>query len=124
MTRYSVLARNAKADAVCALLNGGLLVLMDELRDELPLAVLKFGTPAFLPAVEGAAKARAMVSGPGRREGMPRRFICITKVGEQVWGGTCGLRTKDGPAFDMYVSQVVEEGGEVRVTGFTYVEPE
>lgn len=59
-------ARNAEANSTCALMNGGFLRIYSEpepLRLETPLAgqillaEFRFGTPAFHPAVDGAASA-------------------------------------------------------------------
>lgn len=118
---YGDLCLNAKANAACALLNGGALHLFEDMTEQPPLAVLKFGTPAFALAADGRCTALAIESGAGRRDGRASWFRCFTKLGEYVYGGSCGP-ADSGEAFDAYLDGDVQEGGEVRVSGFVYAE--
>lgn len=143
--RFSDRCLNAKADAACALLGGGYLLLydgarpesaddlVDQAEEEVPLAVVRLRSPAFQPANHGRATARAVESVPGLRSGAPTWFRAVTKLGEAVFDGTCGpapiielgeavFDGARGEEFDMYVNGEIEVDGEVRVLRLVYAE--
>lgn len=127
--RYSALALSARADALCALLNGGTLLLLGGERPPSPdapvtdaplYAVARFRTPAFRKAQAGAAEALPLESGPGRMDGRPTWFRCLSKLGEPVLDGAVGV----GPDSDaeLVLDSAVVEDGEVRIGAMVYVE--
>lgn len=133
---FSDLCVDAKADAALRLLDGGYLRIYDGLKPDWPddrvldqvcLAVLAFGTPAFAPSRKGRASAYAFLPRLADRQGTPAWFRTFTAAGQVMFDGTVGLRdarTNDGDReeYDMYVDGDLFEGGEVTVETFDYVE--
>lgn len=103
----STLAANSAADAIAALLDGGYACVYEGTRpssgdaavprDAMLLAKLQFARPAFMPAVQGAATANAVV--PDRdanAEGRPEWFRLYRSDGTTpVYDGDI-TRTPDG----------------------------
>lgn len=136
--RFSERCLNAKADAACSLLDGGLLLLYSGERpdgpedlvdyEKMPLAVVRLRSPAFQPANHGRTVMRAVESVPGLSSGAPAWFRAATALGEAVFDGTCGPpqrqeeRGARGEEYDMHVDGEVELDGEVRVQRLVYAE--
>ncbi len=135
---FSTLCADAKADATCCLLDGGLLRIYDGAKPETAdtpvagqtlLASLRFGPAAFAPS-GGARRAYAFAPCLGDVQGTPTWFRALTADGAVVFDGTVGPvppreseRPLDGSdVCDMYVDGDVFEGGEVVVESLVYME--
>jgi hypothetical protein len=117
---FSDAARNAKADAALALLDGGWLCLYDAGGAE--LAKLAFSSPAFHWAARGRAESLPIEPEAGAADGAPTRFRAYTRGMVYVFGGSAGP-AGDGQEYDLEVDGDVREGGEVTVEQVTYTEP-
>jgi hypothetical protein len=104
MIRLSASAASAAADAVCKRLDGGTLVIYegqrprrvsDELGSQRPLAAATLGTPAFMSAVDGAAKAYPLQPTTVLRDGLPGWYRVYDAQRAVAWDGTVGLRSGD-----------------------------
>jgi len=134
--RFSALAADRKADAVLKLLDGGTLKVYDGERPPSPggpmsgqrmIALLRFGSPAFLPAERGVAEARPIEPDTSAsRSGDPTWFAACAATGEVVFDGTVGPEGTLGPDGEVHDLEMsgddVAEGTEVGVVRFTYSE--
>lgn len=120
---------NAAADAVLALCDGGVLQIYDGVKPESPeiaarsqhlLAELRFGSPAFSPAVNGTAMARAISKDPAARvTGSPTWFRVVSAEGRAVMDGSVG--TMDG---DLVTNlSTIQRDAEVSIERLAYVQP-
>lgn len=126
---FSTLAVNAKADALGALLDGGVLELCDGeqpasadtvVNDYAPLARLAFAEPAFKPAVDGVIEAYPLTpedAAPG--QGTARWFRCLTADGHPVVDGA--IATHDAPF--LVSSTAILIGTRVTIDSFRLMEP-
>lgn len=83
------LGANLKCAALTAALGGGTLTLLDAAGGE--LAVLTFAAPAFRPPANGEARSRPLAPDrDARGGGAAAAFVCRTRGGEAVYGGSAG----------------------------------
>lgn len=97
-------ALNAEADAVGALLNGGSLQLYAgtqpatpnaPVADQVLICALRFGSPAFTPAVNGIATATALIACPAAfATGIPTWLRGVTADGVPIFDGSVGLASE------------------------------
>lgn len=127
--KFSARAVSTKADALLALADGGALRIYDgakpatadtPLTDQVCLAELRFGTPAFAAAVAGEADAHALTpeaSAPAT--GTATWFRVLTRDGlTALFDGTVGTVNADL----ILNSVAIEAGAELAVTAFVYIE--
>lgn len=118
-------AVNAEANAVGALLNGGLLRIYDgtqpanadtAVSTQTLLAELTFGNPAFGAAVGGVATANAIdPEGNAPAGGAATWFRCLSAAGGSVLDGTVGLS-----GCDLNLTSIqIQANAEVSVSSFT-----
>ncbi len=100
--KRSIHARNAEANAVCALLNGGRLEIYsgrqpaspdDSVTTQRLLAKLTFADPAFREARKGTVQSEPLGEGRVLAEGKATWFRCVRVSGAVVLDGSIG--TKD-----------------------------
>jgi hypothetical protein len=122
----ALVALNAEADAVCALLDGGTLELLSgtppaspttAIRAQTRLARLRFQTPAFQPAQHGSAVAYPLVPDIAAAAGEPTWFRAVRPDGTPVFDGTIGA----GKADLALSSARLVAGSTVRLADLTYV---
>lgn len=128
---------DAKADAVCRQLDGGLLRLYDGVKPETAdtpvagqtlLASLRFGAIAFRPSSRGEAIAYRFAPCLGDVQGTPTWFRALTAHDVVVFDGTVGprpdlhLSPTSEDEYDVYVNGDVFEGGEVVAESLVYTE--
>lgn len=121
-------AASVAADALLALLTGGSLRIYGGIQPADPdvaigsqvlLAELRFGTPAFLPAVDGYAIQASAVTGPGVANGTATWCRAFRADGTTaIWDGSVGLM--DANVTLSTVSVMV--GAVLTVTGLSYTQ--
>lgn len=110
-------ARNAAADAVCTLLDGGTIEFQTSASAE--VATVTFGTPAFGAASAGTATANAITPDSNTTGGTITKFVAKTSGGVAVFEGTVGTSGSD-----INLTSVVLAAGErLEVDSFTYTQP-
>ena len=120
-------AANVAADALCALLNGGVLRLYTgiqpvtadtALADNTLLAELVFGSPAFDVATEGVATAHAITKdGDAAATGTATWFRAVQSDGiTTVFDGSVGVSGSD---VNMPTTSIVQHA-EIVVTAMTF----
>lgn len=110
-------ARNAAADAVCALVDGGIIEFQTSAGAE--VATVTFGSPAFGAAVSGTATANAIAADESTTGGTITQFEAKTSGGVVVFAGTV-----DTSGADINLTSLVLAAGErVEVDSFTYTQP-
>jgi hypothetical protein len=110
-------ARNAAADAVCALLDGGTIEFQTSANAE--VATVTFGTPAFGAASSGTATANAITADSSTTGGTITKFVAKASGGAAVFTGTAGTSGSD-----INLTSVVLAAGErLEVDSFTYTQP-
>lgn len=117
----SVLAANAEADAVGALCANGWMRFYA--ADGAVLASLRFQAQAFHPAEDGTILSYPLapdMSAAGG--GNAVRFRCQTEAGEDVFGGSVGVRGEVPAQFDYEFtnSTLIHPGSEVHVAFILY----
>jgi len=133
--RRSALAVDAASAAVCALLDGGKLLLFDGRKpldpdapqNQTPIAELFFDRPAFSRPVGGIARAHPIAPDQQvHRPGRPTWFRAVTGAGAPVFDGTVGVRLDGRDGVERYDLELdaaeVELDDVVRVERLTYVE--
>jgi hypothetical protein len=122
-------AVNSGADAVCALLNGGKLRIYDgtqpatadtAITDQVLLAELTFGNPAFGAATAGVAAAEAITKDSSAdHSGNASWFRALKSDNTPVYDGSVGVS-----GCDLNLNRIdIQSGGEVSVTSLTYTHP-
>ena len=111
------IAQNAAADAVCALLDGG--VIEFQTSGGVEVATATFGTPAFGAAVAGVATANAIAPDTNATGGTTVKFVAKTSGGAAVFEGTVGTAGAD----INLTSIVVAASERLEVDSFTYTQP-
>jgi hypothetical protein len=110
-------ARNAAADAVCALLDGGVIEFQTAASAE--VATVTFGTPAFGASSGGTATANAITPDASVTGGTITKFVAKTSGNVAVFTGTAGTSGSD-----INLTSVVLAAGErLEVDSFTYTQP-
>ena len=112
---HSTTARNAMADAVVDLLDGGTLVLQTSGDGE--VATLTFGTPAFGAAANGTASSNAITQDSSATGGTVAKFKLVTSgAADLVFGN---VQTSGG---DLNMSTLVINPGDIITCtgGITY----
>lgn len=117
---------SAEADAVCARLNGGSLRIYSGAQpadadapivDQVLLAELRFGSPAFASAVDGVAAAHAITAATAATSGDPAWFRTVTSDGNGVgFDGSVGTSDCD---LNLSTTAIVANA-EVSVSAMTY----
>lgn len=110
-------ARNAAADAVVDLLDGGTLVF--KTSGDVEVATLTFGTPAFGAAASGVATANSITSDSSATGGTTTKAVFVTSGAANVL--TCTVGTS-GADINLD-NNVVSAGVTVAVTSLTYTQP-
>jgi len=106
MTRVSALA----TEGLLGRLDGGFVQLY---QGQTMLAQMRFASPAFEPGDDGAYRARPMMVGTGRADGVAEQWVAVTDDGVPILAGRVGD--------DMLMNQTyVAAGAEVRISSFTY----
>lgn len=129
-TKISIIAANAEANAVGALLNHGSLLVYggekaagaDVTTAEAPLAELKFAAVAFSAAADGVITSLIIAPDLNTNAlGEPTWFRCVTADGAVVFDGTIG---KAGCNINIISNSeaplMVYPGGEFHVGSITY----
>jgi hypothetical protein len=112
-------ARNAAADGVVDLLDGGTLEL--QTSGDVEVATLSFGTPAFGDAAVGVATANAIADDTNATGGTAAKFVAKTSGGAAVFEGSVGAT---GSGEDIELSSTSIASGEtVEITSLTYTQP-
>jgi hypothetical protein len=120
-------ARNAAADAVCALVNGGTLRIYDgtppanagaSLSGNTLLAQLNLDATAFGAASSGVATANTITSATAAATGTATFFRLLTSGGASRVQGTVGT---SGAELNLSSVSIVS-GGNVAVTSLTYTQ--
>jgi hypothetical protein len=117
------------ADAVCALLNGGKLRIYGgsqpatadtAITDQVLLAELTFGNPAFGAAVAGVAAANPITKDSSAdANGNASWFRALKSDGTPVYDGSVGTS-----GCDLNMNRIdIQSGGEVSVSALTYTQP-
>lgn len=122
-------AVNAAVDAVTELLRRGFLRIYGGLQPVSPasgtnaplLVELRFGAPAFEPAVDGVAVARAMAKAIAKETGTATWFRALGASGTDViFDGTVG-----GAGADLFISNaLIQRDAEVTVDRLSYRHPQ
>lgn len=131
-TRLATAAVNAQAKIHGALLDGGLLRIYsgsqpddadDLIKDQILLAELRFGTPAFKDPVGGEIEAHAIQKEKSAKaKGRAAFFRCVMADGlSPVMDGSAG---PEGSQANLELKNVnIEPGMEVSVTRFRHIVP-
>lgn len=116
-------AANAALDALLGALDGGRFLIFagrrpaspdDPVRDQVLLAELVFGAPAFAPAASGVARAKAIKPEDSALATATATFFrCVTRYGVTTIEGAVG----DELELD---SALIQVGAKVSVTSFTF----
>jgi hypothetical protein len=113
-------ARNAAADAVAGLLDGGTIEF--QTSGNVEVATVTFGTPAFGSAVGGVATANAITEDSSVTGGTIAKYVAKTSGGDAVLTGT--VTTIAVGTGDITLSSVVLVADEtLRLDGFTVTAP-
>jgi hypothetical protein len=127
--KYGTAARNAKADAFTALLNGGALEIRSGAAPTNPgdadsgtlLGSKTFGSPAFGAASTGVATANSFTGGTAVASGTAAHFRAKSSGGTVQMQGTV---TATGGGGDLTIdTTTIVSGGTFNVTSLTYTEP-
>lgn len=114
---YETNARNAKADALVDLLDGGELQL--HTAGDVEVATLLFGTPAFGAAASGVATANPITSDSSATGGTATKGKFYTSVAALVMTCTVGTSGTD----IVLDNNVISAGVSVAITSLTYTQP-
>lgn len=119
MPTHSTTARNAAADAVVALLNGGTLEVID---GSTVLAILTFAATAFGAADDGTATAAAIgAEDAALAAGTADAWRAKDSSGTVVMAGTARKSTDEDAGEELVLENTsIEVGQQVSVTSFTY----
>jgi hypothetical protein len=128
--RQTVDAVNAAADAVCALLDGGRLLLFDGLQPasadrpigarSVLLVSLDLARPAFTLAVAGEAFAHPIVPAHALAGGTATWFRAVSATGRAIYDGSVGGEGSDA---DLVLgSASIPAGSEVAIDRLVYVQ--
>lgn len=113
------IARNAAANGVVDLLNGGTVELLTS--GDAVLATFTLGSPAFGDAATGVATANAIASVTAGATGSAAKFTVKASGGGAVFGGTV---TATGGGGDMVMPSVSITSGEtVELSALTFTMP-
>ena len=122
----STAARNAAANAIVDLVDGGTtdangdLVIMTS--GEVEVATLAFANPAFGAASSGVATANAITADSSATGGTAAIFVVQDRDNTEIWRGSVGT---PGSGADLELQSVVIGAGDsVTVTAFTMTMPE
>lgn len=111
-------ARNAAADAVVDLLDGGTIEIQD--NTDAVLATLTFGTPAFGAAATGVATANAITQDSSADgTGTATKFRVKDSGGYVVFSGTVGT---SGADLNLVTTSIVATQP-VQISSMTYTQP-
>jgi len=129
-------AATAGADAVCALLDGGSILIYSGTRPASPdvaittqvlLATLEFADPAFAAAVAGVATANAITDdSDADASGEATWFRTVTSADTSVWDGFVGVRDLPtvGDRYDCELSSAdIIQHGTVSITSCVFTFP-
>lgn len=128
-TKVSTFAINLQADAVGVSLDGGYLHVYgdakpstaDDATASTPLATLRFGIPAFNPAVNGVILSLPLTPDTNTTGGSDAVwFRASTISGDHVFDGTVGLTGGDEGNLNINESLTVQPGGELHVGSIAY----
>ena len=130
-SRFSTVAANTAADAIAALLDGGFLRLYDGTRpttaesavtNQVLLAEIAFGDPAFGAAVGGIATANALTAEDSAlATGTATWFRCVTNGGASVFDGSIGIA---GDGANLTLNDVaIELGASVSISAGPFTTP-
>lgn len=111
-------ARNAAANAVCALVNGGTIEILT--AADAVLATLTFSATAFANAAAGVATANAITGGTAVA-GTATKYRAKSSGGTVQFSGTV---SNTGGSGDIKFASNVWAGGEtISITSLTYTQP-
>lgn len=110
-------ARNAAANAVGALLNGGTLEF--QTSGGVEVATLTFDATAFGAAASGVITANAITEDADVTGGTITQFVAKTSAAAAVFGGTVGTSGAD----INLTSTTLAAGETLSITSFTYTQP-
>lgn len=112
-------ARNAAADAMAALHDGGTLEF--HTSGDVEVATVGFGDPAFGAALNGVASSLALTTDPDATGGEVAKFVTKDSGGNVILSGTVG---GDGSGADIIIDNVtVPPGSTVALTAFSITQP-
>jgi hypothetical protein len=115
----NAVARNAAADAVVGLLDGGNILF--QTAGDAQVAELTFGTPAFGAASNGVATANAITPDTSTIAGTITKFQVRTSANAVVFSGTV---TAVGGGGDITLTSTTFANGEtLSLSSFTYTQP-
>lgn len=110
-------ARNASAEAVGDLLNGGTIEFQTSVGVE--VATVTFGNPAFGSAAAGVITANAITEDANVTGGTITQFVAKTSASADVFSGTVGTSGED----INLTSTTLASGETLELTSFTYTQP-
>ena len=110
-------ARNAAAEAVGTLLNGGTIEFQTSADAE--VATIGLAATAFGSASDGTITANTMTADSDVTGGTTTKFVAKTSGGAAVFGGTVGTSGADINLTDVTFGA----GGTLTLTAFTYTQP-
>lgn len=117
--KLAPIARDAAANAVTALASGGVLIITSQGQ---PVAHCALSEPAFLPSAGGTARARPIAPEESSRNEAPvlaDGYQVLAAGGEPLWEGPAG------EASELVLRPaVLEPGGRIEITAFSYTQPE
>lgn len=119
--KVSILAADAQAAAVAALLSSGWMRFFSE-SGEL-LSQLRFQADAFMPPENGAVISMPLAPDmEARGGGVATRFEAQTESGEMVFGGSVGVLGDEPGQYDYEFvnSAMIHPGSEVHVASIAY----
>lgn len=120
MATLSAAARNAATDAVCALVNGGNLVLQTSADAE--VATLPLSATAFANAVAGVAAANAVTDDTSTQAGTVAKAVLQNSSGATIITLTVSDNAGSG---DVKLTSLAFAAGEtVSISAMTYTTPE
>lgn len=131
--KISIAARNASADATCALLNTGYLRFYNGTQPATPdtalsgntlLATCRFNATAFGAAASGVATANAITSDPSAAAtGVPTFARAFKSDGTSVVADFSVVATPPGSGGDIVLTSAqITAGNQVDVTSLTYTQ--
>lgn len=110
-------ARNAAADAIVALANGGTLEL--QTSGGVEVATLTLGSPAFGAAVAGVATANAITRDNAATGGTATQFVVKSSGGAALFSGSVGTTGTDM----LLSSNVFAVNDAAEISSFTFTMP-
>jgi hypothetical protein len=128
-TKVSTFAVNLQADAVGSSLDDGYLHVYGDAKPascdiapaDIPLATLRFGLPAFNPAVNGVILSLPLTPDTNTSGGKDAVwFRASTVSGDSVFDGTVGLTGGDEGNLNINESLTVQPGGELHIGSVAY----